>query len=1008
MKKIESTIPLMLSDILHELGRDEVCRGLDIEHFSADTTLHDYQIAAVKNALKAIDCYMNDRYKLIESYKHKLDSIKDMKLDFMRGLEIGFDSKNTRYSKDTHPLTPFAREGGFLDSIHSLFARASFWMATGSGKSIVMIKLIALLFRLMRDKALPLKPLMLLAPNEYILNQFRSNIALYNRFNADSITIRDLKEYESGMLPHISDTLYICRSDLLDIADNVGKDGKRLNYRNFITKEGFIILLDEAHKGDSRDSVRKKYINELGMGLDFLESIESKSTHPLTPSAREGDSQNLESKNAGGFIFNFSATFEDDIDFITCAFNYNLREFNTHGYGKNIAVLDSNLKSFKDSASEEEQIERILESFIIFNAIKQSKDRIFNEFKNLALKYHNPLIIAVSDKVNTEDAGIRQYFKAILSIIKNEINIKNIAQNLYEKLKEQRLHFGENALSEEFLESIRDSTNKSVRENVFYASENAGLEALKIKGNTKEIAFKSKNASKAFMLLNIGEARGWEREFLGGLGVESVSDIDKGFFANINNADSSINIMLGSKVFSEGWDSNRVNMICFINIGSKKAKKYVLQTIGRGVRIEPFNNIRKRVGCCDKIKDFGIMKRVSSLACGLESLFVMATKNDAIDSILKELDKQNRSKIYKLHGFKKNKILDSMPVPKYAESATLDSVYKISKKEASDLKAFVDSYDEDVLLMQYALNRDFCYSTMQEIDRFFESKSHRIKESGNEDKFSKKNTLYEINRVLNTRAKRLSGFEEVGEKIVHFTQMQILDAKIVDSINQKIKEMINIESKSMDEIKKDIEKEFKSGKITFEEAMESTRLATQQDSKKTQNIGHYRLSVKLARHYYLPLILFDDEYSKSAINYAISNKSEREFLADLEGYIKGGGLSEYEWCFSRVVENIDDIYIPYFDTLEQCERRFYPDFIFWLKDRNNDFRIYFIDPKGLNYEANSRDKARGFEAIFDNQNLIYNDKNIKVHLIYYNKSQNTSSDIAKYVKSSVDEVFVEI
>ena len=53
--------------------------------------------------------------------------------------------------------------------------------------------------------------------------------------------------------------------------------------------------------------------------------------------------------------------------------------------------------------------------------------------------------------------------------------------------------------------------------------------------------------------------------------------------------------MMGSKVFSEGWDSNRVNFINFINIGSKKAKKYVLQTIGRGVRIEPFKDVRKRL-----------------------------------------------------------------------------------------------------------------------------------------------------------------------------------------------------------------------------------------------------------------------------------------------------------------------------------------------------------------------------------------------------------------------------
>ncbi|MGM8991720.1 hypothetical protein ACTFES_01930, partial [Campylobacter jejuni] len=94
------------------------------------------------------------------------------------------------------------------------------------------------------------------------------------------------------------------------------------------------------------------------------------------------------------------------------------------------------------------------------------------------------------------------------------------------------------------------------------------------------LAFKSKNSNKPFMLLNISNAKEWEKNFLLELGVESISDISQSHFENINSLESSINIMLGSKVFSEGWDSNRVNLISFINIGSVNAKKYVLQTIG--------------------------------------------------------------------------------------------------------------------------------------------------------------------------------------------------------------------------------------------------------------------------------------------------------------------------------------------------------------------------------------------------------------------------------------------
>lgn len=44
---------------------------------------------------------------------------------------------------------------------------------------------------------------------------------------------------------------------------------------------------------------------------------------------------------------------------------------------------------------------------------------------------------------------------------------------------------------------------------------------------------------------------------------------------------------------------------------------------------------------------------------------------------------------------------------------------------------------------------------------------------------------------------------------------------------------------------------------------------------------------------------------------------------------------------------------------------FYPDFIFWLKSKQSkEYKIIFIDPKGLTHEVNARDKAQGFESIF--------------------------------------------
>ena len=57
-------------------------------------------------------------------------------------------------------------------------------------------------------------------------------------------------------------------------------------------------------------------------------------------------------------------------------------------------------------------------------------------------------------------------------------------------------------------------------------------------------------------------------------------------FADLEKSD--ITILMGSRAFFESWDSNRPNVINFINIGtSAEAKKFITQSIGRGVRIEP-------------------------------------------------------------------------------------------------------------------------------------------------------------------------------------------------------------------------------------------------------------------------------------------------------------------------------------------------------------------------------------------------------------------------------------
>ena len=115
---------------------------------------------------------------------------------------------------------------------------------------------------------------------------------------------------------------------------------------------------------------------------------------------------------------------------------------------------------------------------------------------------------------------------------------------------------------------------------------------------------------------------------------------DDSFFARLNEPGSTVNLLLGSRSFYEGWDSNRPNVITFINIGTgDDAQKFVLQSVGRGVRIEPQPGKRKRLQSLHNAGevDDETFRVVKPFLHAVESLFIFGTKRAALETILQGL-----------------------------------------------------------------------------------------------------------------------------------------------------------------------------------------------------------------------------------------------------------------------------------------------------------------------------------------------------------------------------------
>ncbi|MDG2861173.1 DEAD/DEAH box helicase family protein, partial [Vibrio parahaemolyticus] len=174
-----------------------------------------------------------------------------------------YDLKKKQDSKTAKYLLEYDKDYLAIDSKISFshfINRMSFWMATGSGKTLIIVKLIELLGLLIAKGEIPKNDILFLAHREDLLEQFKNHVDEFNSFNFDTkINLRNLKDYESvkreNVLPFAKNeiNIFYYRSDL--ISDE--QKEKTVNFRNYDNNGKWYILLDEAHKGDKEDSKRQ-------------------------------------------------------------------------------------------------------------------------------------------------------------------------------------------------------------------------------------------------------------------------------------------------------------------------------------------------------------------------------------------------------------------------------------------------------------------------------------------------------------------------------------------------------------------------------------------------------------------------------------------------------------------------------------------------------------------------------------------------------------------------------
>ncbi len=949
----------LAEDELNTNEINEPLERLDFKSFDSNKELLDYQQQALINAFRILVAYFRD--------------FKESKKEFYAFYQERYSFANCDFAKKKlHPLlkSHFMVENHCV-SFENFINRLAFYMATGSGKTIVIIKLVELLSVAIKMGLIPKKNIMFFSANENLIKQFEKEIEKYNRGkdfskqidfkSLKSVTNKDFHRAPKDFFEKI--TLFYYRADLMN--DEESKENL-LNYKDYWDNGENYVILDEAHKGNKSESKRQAIFSLLSLK---------------------------------GFLFNFSATFTEESDLITAVYNLSVGEWVKLGYGKESVLLKKNnlnaFKELKDLNDREKEI-ALLKALLLLGMQKRYQTEGY---------FYDPLMLVFTHSVNVKNSDAEIFFKTLARVIENDdgSDFLKAKEDLLEELKAPEFLFSDDKDKgykvNVFKESLKSMDFKGLKEEVFYAS-NGHIEVIINPKNNQEIAFKLNTSDKVFCLIKIGDITEWIYEKLKSVKVVSknLSFKEESYFSQIDK--SSINILVGSRTFETGWDSTRPSVILFLNIGlDDDAKKLVKQSFGRGVRIESVKNQRQRLAYLDI--DEAIKEKLKPNAAMLETLFVIPTNHASLEAILKfQKESENKGEnrgSWREIKLEKTRIEHALFVPCYRKEQTNalkispSASFKMSEKNFKDLKEYFHLMSEKHFILKHEIYDPKDYTLLKEMIQTAHFKKVSTWHYKDLDYMISeiKGKLYPNQKVPKDEFNALD-----SEKIVHFKRVKVRADKKEELVKkiQEVKEYAPLDKETL--IKK-----IAQGEIDPYDTEKH-----KQD--RTFKVGGAEL-LKLKEHYYTPLI---KAKNCDWLKHVVKVESEIDFLKELQETETIKTLQEnYDfWAFSKIDEHLDNLFIPYSNNA--AERRFFPDFIFWLQKGGTQI-ICFIDPKGSKH-TDYEHKADAYKLFKDK---IFNSKNdpnfkIKVVLKFYGDKDRVGDNYRDYwiQKGKLNDFFLTL
>lgn len=492
--------------------------------------------------------------------------------------------------------------------------KLAFMCATGSGKTLLMhMNILQYLHYFQRarrrNSRLALNKVIVLASNQVMSQQHLEELTLSSIPAVRFEKARGLLEEQNAVL-------------VIDM-NRLKEEGKIKTVAVDSFEQNNLVLVDEGHRGLSGE-VWYDYRTRLSAeGFAFEYSATFKQA--LNPGSQKPEERALMEEYGKSILM-----------------DYSFKHFYQDGYGK-----DYRIYNLRKSIAEEQRQLYMTGCLLTFYQQLKLFDKEQKGLQDFLLE--KPLLVFVGNRVTAKTSKEeRTDIEEVLDFINRFLQNRPLSVRRIQAVLEDDTGLIDGSGNELFyrdFEALREyfapdpnpaEIFSDVLRLVFNTDGSAAEPRLyleNIRQAPGEIGLRA-GYGEYFGVISVGDTAGLLKSCEArGMVTKTEEFISQSLFQSINDRNSSIKVLIGSRKFTEGWNSWRVSTMCLINFAKGEGPQ-AIQLFGRGVRLRGY------LGCLKRSSKLDLPEQPPRYLSLLETLTIFGIKAQYMEDFNRYLERE--------------------------------------------------------------------------------------------------------------------------------------------------------------------------------------------------------------------------------------------------------------------------------------------------------------------------------------------------------------------------------